>query len=399
MRSRSVNLGNRLASVALRYRNPYVEGVSRGSIFGSRQPVPRPKEVGICLLKRGVDVPDNRASRLEALLFLSRHPQTSRKLAELAGLADGTKARTLVRTLNRRYDATGSAFRIEEVAGGFQLMTRPKFAPWLRRLYPATSEVRLSPPAMETLAVVAYRQPVLRAEIEAIRGVQSGEVLRQLIERDLVRIAGRSEELGRPFLYGTTKQFLQIFGLRHLDELPRADVLRPHGPTPTSDDIQNRSDTNIPKQTNQSQAAAEEENVRTLSTTMTRPITARKSSTPSTASRRKARPGDRAAVAQREEEEVDDEEIEDEDEDEEEFEEEQDFEEEDDDAEDEEEDDDDDLDDEPWEEVEDDDDDLDEDEDEDWDEDEEWEDEDWDEDEDEDEDWDEDEEEEEEDEE
>ena len=77
---------------------------------------------------------------------------------------------------------------------------------------------------METLAVVAYRQPVLRAEIEAIRGVQSGEVLRQLIERDLVRIAGRSEELGRPFLYGTTKQFLQVFGLRHLDELPQRDL-------------------------------------------------------------------------------------------------------------------------------------------------------------------------------
>ena len=176
---------------------------------------------------RGVSVAlDSRLVRLEALLFLSRQPQTSRKLAQLAGLADGTKARTLVRTLNRRYDAEGSAFRVEEVAGGFQLMTRAKFAPWLRRLYSAPAEVRLSPPAMETLAVVAYRQPVLRAEIEAIRGVQSGEVLRQLIERDLVRIAGRSDELGRPFLYGTTKQFLQVFGLRHLDELPRADVLR-----------------------------------------------------------------------------------------------------------------------------------------------------------------------------
>ena len=106
----------------------------------------------------------------------------------------------------------------------YQLMTRAKFAPWLRRLQAAAAEVRLVAPAMETLAVVAYRQPVLRAEIEAIRGVQSGEVLRQLIERDLVRIAGRSNELGRPFLYGTTKQFLQVFGLRHLDELPRADL-------------------------------------------------------------------------------------------------------------------------------------------------------------------------------
>ena len=110
---------------------------------------------------------------------------------------------------------------MEEVAGGFQLMTRPRFAAWLGRLQATAVEVRLSGPAMETLAVVAYRQPVLRADIEAIRGVQSGEVLRQLIDRDLVRIVGRSDELGRPFLYGTSKQFLQIFGLRHLDELPR----------------------------------------------------------------------------------------------------------------------------------------------------------------------------------
>ena len=114
---------------------------------------------------------------------------------------------------------------MEEVAGGFQLLTRPKYAPWLRRLHSIPLEVRLSAPAMETLAVVAYRQPVLRAEIEAIRGVQCGEVLRQLIERDLVRIVGRSEELGRPLLYGTTRQFLQVFGLRHLEDLPRPEFL------------------------------------------------------------------------------------------------------------------------------------------------------------------------------
>ena len=129
------------------------------------------------------------------MLFLSAQPVGSRKLAQLADLADGTKARTLVRKLNRLYDAEGRAFRVEEVAGGFQLLTREKFAPWLRRLHEAPVEVRLSGPAMETLAVVAYRQPVLRAEIEAIRGVQSGEVLRQLIERDMVRIVGGPKSL------------------------------------------------------------------------------------------------------------------------------------------------------------------------------------------------------------
>lgn len=172
-------------------------------------------------------------ARLEAVLFLAREPLGSRKLAQLAGLADGTRARTLVRTLNRLYDAEGSAFRIEEVAGGLQLMTRPKFARWLRRLHPPGVEVRLSGPVLETLAVVAYRQPVLRAEVEAIRGVQCGEVLRQLVEVDLVRVVGRSEELGRPLLYGTTKRFLQVFGLRSLEELAPLDTPEPAPSAPS----------------------------------------------------------------------------------------------------------------------------------------------------------------------
>jgi segregation and condensation protein B len=167
-----------------------------------------------------------REERLEAVLFLAREPLSTRKLAQLAGLTDGTEARTLITRLRARYDARSSSFQIKEVAGGFQLLTRSVFARWLRRLHPGAAETRLSVPAMETLAVVAYCQPVLRADIEAVRGVQCGEILRQLMDRDLVRIMGRSEELGRPFLYGTTRQFLQWFGLRHLDDLPRADLKR-----------------------------------------------------------------------------------------------------------------------------------------------------------------------------
>ena len=170
--------------------------------------------------------PSERMARLEAVLFLAREPLPSRKLSQLANLADGTEARTLIRRLRERYDARGSSFQVVEIAGGFQLLTRSQFADWLRRLHGSPAEVRLSGPAMETLAVVAYRGPVLRAEIEAIRGVQCGEILRQLMDRDLVRIAGRSEELGRPFLYTTTKRFLQVFGLRHLDQLPRSEQLR-----------------------------------------------------------------------------------------------------------------------------------------------------------------------------
>jgi segregation and condensation protein B len=176
---------------------------------------------------------DERAARAEAVLFLAREPLSTRRLAQLAGLADGTEARTLIRRLNRWYDTIGSAFRAEELAGGFQLMTRGRFGPWLRKSLGSPAEIRLSAPALETLAIVAYRQPVMRAEIEAVRGVDCGEILRQLMDRDLVRTAGRAEELGRPYRYATTRRFLQAFGLRHLDDLPRADVLRT--PRPTSE--------------------------------------------------------------------------------------------------------------------------------------------------------------------
>jgi segregation and condensation protein B len=169
---------------------------------------------------------DERLARVEAVLFLAREPLSTRKIGQLAGLPDGTAARTAVRQLNRLYDAGGSPFRAEELAGGFQLLTRPMFGPWLRRLLQSPVETRLSSPAMETLCVVAYRQPVLRAEIEAIRGVQCGDILRQLMDRDLVRIVSRADDLGRPLLYGTTKRFLQLFGLRNLDCLPQAQALR-----------------------------------------------------------------------------------------------------------------------------------------------------------------------------
>ena len=162
---------------------------------------------------------DNRIYQLEGILFIAREPVSSRKLSELAGLADGTEARTLIRYLNERYEQQQRAIRIEQVAGGYQLMTRPVFAQWLRSMNHIPAAIRLSQPAMETLAVVAYQQPVMRVEVEAIRGVACGEVLRHLMERDLVRITGRSEELGRPYLYGTTRKFLEVFGMADIEEL------------------------------------------------------------------------------------------------------------------------------------------------------------------------------------
>jgi segregation and condensation protein B len=160
------------------------------------------------------------------VLFLAREPLSLRKLAQLANLADATEARTLLTQLGERYDERGCAFQVAQVAGGYQLLSRREFASWLRPQAAAAAEIRLSSPALETLAVVAYRQPILRAEVEAIRGVACGEILRQLMDRDLLRIVGRSEELGRPLRYGTTKRFLQVFGLSNLDELPWARQLR-----------------------------------------------------------------------------------------------------------------------------------------------------------------------------
>ena len=163
---------------------------------------------------------DGRLARVEAALFLAAEPLTARKIAVAASLADAAEARRLVARLRELYDADATAFQIEEIAGGYQLMTRPAYRPWLLRAQRTGGEVRLTPAALETLAVVAYRQPITRADVEAIRGVGCGELLTQLMEKGLIKIAGRHESLGRPVLYGTTKRFLQSFGLGSLRDLP-----------------------------------------------------------------------------------------------------------------------------------------------------------------------------------
>ena len=196
-------------------RRPY--GVLDGSTATSP---PRASAADPVQTGEADDDPRLRRMRAEAVLLLAKSPLSARKLAQLADLADATEARTLVRRLNQLYDELGRALRIEQIAGGYRLMTRAAVAPWLAKLGHLPTAVRLSTPMMETLAVVAYRQPVSRASTEAVRGVACGEILRQLMERDLIRIAGRSEELGRPYLYGTTKRFLKLFGLPNADALP-----------------------------------------------------------------------------------------------------------------------------------------------------------------------------------
>ena len=179
---------------------------------------------------------DEKMARLEAALFVSQDALPARRLAHVATLADATEVRTLIKRLNEFYDASQTAFRIERVAAGYQLLTRPEFALWLGKLHHRQAELKLSPSAMETLAIVAYRQPVTRANIEAVRGVQSTEMLKQLMERNLVRIAGNEETLGRPFLYGTTRLFLELFGLQSLESLPMAERLRTVKPAAVSEE-------------------------------------------------------------------------------------------------------------------------------------------------------------------
>ena len=170
---------------------------------------------------------DARLARLEAALLLADEPLAPRRLAAVADLADAAEVRSLIAKLRRLYDADGTAFQVEEIAGGFQLLTRPAYQQWLVRLRRAGNELRLSAAALETLAVVAYRQPIMRADVEKVRGVQCGEILNQLMEKGLVRIAGRHDSLGRPVLYGTTKKFLQVFGLNSLKDLPEVEQLKP----------------------------------------------------------------------------------------------------------------------------------------------------------------------------
>jgi len=169
---------------------------------------------------------DEDLATIEALLFTADEPLPLKRLAQAAGLADVAIARRLLRKLQSLYERDGTAFQIEELAGGFQLLTRPAYHRWLASWRRAGAEVRLTGAARETLAIVAYRQPIMRADIEAIRGVHCGETLRLLMEKGLVRIAGRDDSLGRPVLYGTTKKFLQLFGLKSLKDLPPAPPTR-----------------------------------------------------------------------------------------------------------------------------------------------------------------------------
>jgi segregation and condensation protein B len=160
---------------------------------------------------------------LEALLLATSHPLTAGRLAELMDLSATKPVRQAIKDLNAQYDESHRAFRIEQVAGGYQILTLPEFGEQLNKLHQREVDAKLTKAALETLAIIAYKQPILRADIEAIRGVACGETIRSLMEKRLVNIAGRAEEPGRPILYGTTKRFLEIFGLNSIKDLPQSE--------------------------------------------------------------------------------------------------------------------------------------------------------------------------------
>jgi len=169
--------------------------------------------------------PQVNLASLEALLLSTHHPLTAGRLAELLDLETTKPLRKAIKALNEQYASGGRSFRIEQVAGGFQILTLPEHGDLLKRFHQKEVDAKLTKAAIETLAIIAYKQPILRADVEAIRGVACGETIRSLMEKRLVKIAGRAEEPGRPILYGTTKRFLELFGLNSIKDLPQPEAL------------------------------------------------------------------------------------------------------------------------------------------------------------------------------
>ena len=215
---------------------------------------------------------------VEALLFSSQRPLTSKEILQVVrlgveyvseeeqeifkGITEATIQTTLVE-LSQEYEQLGRAFQLSEQVSGWQLVTKPQHQTWVRQLFPDLRPTRLSPPALETLAIVAYRQPVTKADIEAIRGVAVDGVIQRLLDVGMLKIAGRAEIPGRPLLYETTQHFMEHFGIKNLDELPNASELRyvplPNGTTARTNEPEpgqlfnetNQDETNQDKETNQ----------------------------------------------------------------------------------------------------------------------------------------------------
>jgi segregation and condensation protein B len=163
---------------------------------------------------------------IEAVLFASDEPLSPKRLVDIAEAGSVKEVNQCVKAMNKKYRAGGFSFRIEKISGGYQMMTLSVFNSWITKLIKVRSDNKLTPAGLETLAIVAYKQPIIRADVEAIRGVASGEILRNLMYKGMVKIVGRAEVIGRPMLYGTTKKFLDVFGLNTLKDLPKIEEIK-----------------------------------------------------------------------------------------------------------------------------------------------------------------------------
>jgi len=164
---------------------------------------------------------NNLKSAVEALIFASERPVTLEQLKKVLGNPESGELRKIVDGLKEEYEAQNRGFRVVEIAGGFQMITASSFAPFLKKLYKDRSVDKLSKPALESLAIIAYKQPLTKSEIESLRNVNVDGVMKNLLEKNLIRISGRKKIPGRPFVFGTTRQFLEHFGLKSLDDLPK----------------------------------------------------------------------------------------------------------------------------------------------------------------------------------
>ncbi|HAM35528.1 MAG TPA: SMC-Scp complex subunit ScpB [Elusimicrobia bacterium] len=168
--------------------------------------------------------------QLETILFITDHPLSLEELRKLTGVKDMPRLGALVDQIRQGFEDRASALQLVEIAGGFQMATRPSYGPLVRKLFAEKMTMRLSTAAHETLAIVAYKQPLTRAEVEEIRGVEVIASLETLLEKRLIKVVGRKETVGRPLLYGTTADFMRHFGLRSLEDLPPIDNFKAEEP-------------------------------------------------------------------------------------------------------------------------------------------------------------------------
>lgn len=174
---------------------------------------------------------------VENLLFITDRPLSAAKLSQVAQINNIQLTKDIVNALAQEYAQSGRAIQIVELGGGFQMSTKPEYGRWVRALFNEKSSDKLSPAALETLAIIAYKQPVTRAEIEAIRGVDIVGPLEKIMERGLVRVVGRKDAPGKPMVYGTTDEFLRVFGLNHISQLPELKTFESKGPREIQSDL------------------------------------------------------------------------------------------------------------------------------------------------------------------